>query len=86
MDNTRGKYFQFSEEMKISLAVDASVNWLEELFRYNGLRECYQYFRENPQSDKRLVVASGRFLNEPAGRLNEHIEGNQYLLTVLCSK
>lgn len=39
-----GKHFQFSKEMKISLAVDASVNWLEKPQQHRGLRERYQYF------------------------------------------
>lgn len=32
--------------MKITLVVDASVNWLEKLLQYKRLYECYQYFRE----------------------------------------
>lgn len=77
MDNTRGKYFQFSKEMKITLAVDASVNWLEKLLQYKRLRE--SIFSRNPPSDECCVVASGQSLNEPAVLLNEHIKKNQYL-------
>lgn len=59
MDSIGGKYFQFSKEMKISLAVNASVNWLKKLEQHRGLRECYQYFSRNPPSDERCVVSRG---------------------------
>lgn len=60
--------------MKITSAVDASVNWLQKLLQYKGPRECYQYFRETLGA-----AASGQLLNELAVLLNEHIKKNQYL-------
>lgn len=50
MDKIREIYVQFSNEMIISLALDASVNWLEKLKRYSWLQECYQYFQETLQA------------------------------------
>ena len=47
--------------MKITLAVDASVNWLEKLLQHKGPRKCYQYFQETLWAMSAVKVANGQF-------------------------